>query len=265
AQEHVRPDPVFQVMVDGPQVDVFGFLRPEIRFQVPEVFIGLDGLAAAEFISGGRSADDVDSVQRRLRADFFLIAPEFQLAVCDAGDEVLADLAFIDDLADLVGVFQPARLNRRPDSVQFFLGGGQQGFALGGALRGQRGIAAADQPLAGVAGIADLGEVLVIEQRHLQRPVVAGQGGDGGGAQGGDPARAGQRLELADPHLGDRSAVADQDDLIEPEFVAYDGDDFPECDRVGGIAREYPDRDRDPGPAGDHAELDLLAVLLPVP
>ena len=171
------------------------------------------------------------------------------------GDEVLADLALIDDLADLdadlVGVVQPARLDRRPDFAQFFLGGGQQGFALGGALGGQRGIAAADQPLAGVSGVGDLGEVLLIEQRHLQRPVVAGQRRDGRGAQGGDPARAGQRLQLADPRLGDRSAVADQDDLIEPEFVADDRDDFPERDRVGGIAGEYPDRDRDPGPAGD--------------
>src|SRR6266568_291323 len=133
------------------------------------------------------------------------------------------------------------------------------------ALAGQRGIAAADQPLARVSGVSDLGEVLVVEQRHLQRPAVAGQDGDGGGAQGGDPARARQRLQLADPHLGDRPAVADQDDLTEPEFISDDRDDFPERDRVGGIAREYPDRDRDPGPAGDHAELNLLAALLSVP
>ena len=29
-------------------------------------------------------------------------------------------------------------------------------------------------------------------------------------------------------HWGDRPAVADQDDLTEPEFVAYYRDDFPE-------------------------------------
>ncbi len=181
---------------------------------------------------------------------------------------MLADLALIDDLADLhpdlVSVFHPARLYRRPDFAQFFLRGFQQGFAFGGALAGQRGIAAADQPLARVSGVGDLGEVLLVEQRHLQRPVVAGQRRDLGGAQGGDPACAGQRLQLADPHLGDRPAVADQDDLTEPEFVAYYRDDFPERDRIGGVPGKYPDRDRDPGPAGDHAELDLLPAFLPV-
>ncbi len=181
---------------------------------------------------------------------------------------MLADFALVDDLADfdpdLAGAFQPGRGHLRCDLFQFCLGGGQQGFALGGALGGQRGVAAADQPLARVAGVGDLGEVLVAGQRHLQRPVIAGQGRDGGGPEGRDPARPGQRLQLADPHLGDRPAVADQDDLTEPEFVPYDRDDFPERDRIGGVPGEYPDCDRDPGPAGDHAELDLLPAFLPV-
>jgi hypothetical protein len=45
-----------------------------------------------------------------------------------------------------------------------------------------RRVAAGDQPLAGVVGVADLGEVLLVEQAHLQRPVVGGQGGGLGDA-----------------------------------------------------------------------------------
>src|SRR6185295_13712491 len=43
------------------------------------------------------------------------------------------------------------------------------------------------QPLAGVVGVGDLGQVVGVEQAHLQRPVIAGELGDRGGAQRGDP------------------------------------------------------------------------------
>ncbi len=52
-----------------------------------------------------------------------------------------------------------------------------------GALGGQRGVAAGDQPLAGVVGVADLGQVMLVEQAHLQRPILGGQFGDGRGAR----------------------------------------------------------------------------------
>jgi hypothetical protein len=35
-------------MVNRPQVDVFGFHRPEVAFQVPEVLVGLNGAGGAE-------------------------------------------------------------------------------------------------------------------------------------------------------------------------------------------------------------------------
>jgi len=43
---------------------------------------------------------------------------------------------------------------------------------------GQGGVAAGDQPFAGVVGVADLGQILGVEQAHLQRPVIGGQCGD---------------------------------------------------------------------------------------
>ena len=104
-------DPVFQVVVNWPQVDVFGFHRPEVALEVPEVFICLDGLAGAEFVRGGGCADDVDSVQRRLGRDFVLVSPPAETPVADICDEVLADLALMMTLPALIPIF-PASFSR---------------------------------------------------------------------------------------------------------------------------------------------------------
>jgi len=39
-----------------------------------------------------------------------------------------------------------------------------------------------DEALAGVVRVAELGEVLLVEQGHPQRPVIGGELADGGGA-----------------------------------------------------------------------------------
>jgi len=46
----------------------------------------------------------------------------------------------------------------------------------------QGGVATRDQALPGVVRVGDLGEVGLVEQAHLQRSVVGGQGGYCGGA-----------------------------------------------------------------------------------
>src|SRR3974390_2080019 len=167
AQQHVGPDPVFQVVVNRPQVDVFGFHRPEVAFEVPEVFAGLDGLGGAELFRRGGGADDVDPVKFGLGGDFAFVAAELEPAVCDVGDEVLADFALVDDLAhldpDLVRVFQPPGGYLDGDFLQLFFGRLEQGVPFRGTLRGQRGITAADQPLARVSRVGDLSEVLLLQ------------------------------------------------------------------------------------------------------
>lgn len=44
---------------------------------------------------------------------------------------------------------------------------------LRGAFIGRGGIAAGDQPLARVVGVGDRGQVLGVEQAHLQRSVIS--------------------------------------------------------------------------------------------
>jgi len=58
----------------------------------------------------------------------------------------------------------------------------QQCQAFAGPLGGQGGVAARDQAFPGVVRVGDLGEVGLVEQGHLQRSVVGGQGGYCGGA-----------------------------------------------------------------------------------
>ena len=69
---------------------------------------------------------------------------------------------------------------RGDDRASSRLGGVQQLVAFAGAFGGQGGVAAGDQPFAGVVGVADLGQVVGVEQAHLQRSVVGGQCGDRG-------------------------------------------------------------------------------------
>ena len=70
--------------------------------------------------------------------------------------EVLGHLVLADDLAglgaDLGGAGQPPGGDAGDEGGEELLGGRQQGFALAGALVGQGGVAAGDQPLAGEIG-----------------------------------------------------------------------------------------------------------------
>jgi len=101
---------------------------------------------------------------------------------------VLADLVGVDHLADLdpdgIGPGQDASLHAGGDLREEGLGGGQEFAALAGAVGGQQGVAAGDQPLAGVVGVGDLGQVVLVEQRQLQR-AFAQQFADRRGAQRG--------------------------------------------------------------------------------
>src|SRR5262249_17714400 len=171
------------------QVQVVGFDRPEVPLDVPEVLVGGHHAGRGEF--GGRDggADDVDPVQGGFLIDLRLPAGDGEAVIGDGHVEVLCGLVLVYDLsgldADLSGAGQPPGPDAGDDGGEQLLGRGQQVFALADALFGEDGVAAADQPLAGEIRAGDLGQVLLIEQRQLQRPVVGHQLPDRGGAQRG--------------------------------------------------------------------------------
>ncbi len=72
------------------------------------------------------------------------------------------------------------------DGLQLGFGGRQKLGAFAGAFLGQGGVVAAHQSLAGIVGVGDLEEVLLIEQRQLQRPGLD-QGRDLRGTERADP------------------------------------------------------------------------------
>ena len=95
--------------------------------------------------------------------------------------------------ADLVRAGQPAGGDRGEDGGQQGLGGGEQLVALAGPRGGQERVAAGDQAFAGVVGVGDLGEVLLVEQGRLQRPAGGGERLDRRGSEGGQPAQVESR------------------------------------------------------------------------
>jgi hypothetical protein len=99
---------------------------------------------------------------------FLLVAAVGEAGIGYLAEEVPAGLVLAGDLPyplpDLVGAFQPPRFRRCPDLLQILLGGGQQGLALAGPVGFKERVPAADQPLARVVRVGDLGEILRIEQ-----------------------------------------------------------------------------------------------------
>ena len=118
----------------------------------------------------------------------------------------------------------------------------------------------------------DLGQVLLIEEAELERPVLGHQLLDRRGAQRGDPP-VGIRprravlvlVQRGDPGGGDHPPVADHDHLGQPELVPHHRDDLGERGRVAGVAGEYADRDRAALRVGEQPVLDLQPAFLAVP
>ena len=155
------------------------------------------------------------------------------------------------------------RSTRGLDDGEVPLGGGQQLFALAGALGGEIGIAADHQPLAGILRRCDGRHVALIEQRQLQSAAVQ-QVLDRRPAQRGDPVQAGGSDVLADARLGDHTAIADQHDMLKAEALLELVDLRRQRHRIGGVAREHLDGDRTAVRGAEQAVDDLQAAPLAV-
>jgi hypothetical protein len=145
------------------------------------------------------------------------------------------------------------------------LGGIDQLAAFAGPLLCQGGVAAADQPLPGIVRVADLGQVLLIEQRQLQRPILSGQRGHRRGAQRAHPAEPAGRPQRLDAGGGEHATIPDDDHLRQPEPVPEQGGDLGERGRVGGVAGEHPRRNGPARRVGEQPVGDLRIVPAGIP
>ena len=89
---------------------------------------------------------------------------------------MLGHLVFADDLADRdADLVRHRRAGRRRPGPAMrpssFSVAASSSCAFAGTFGGQGGVAAGDQPFAGVVGVGDLGQVLGVEQAHLQRVI----------------------------------------------------------------------------------------------
>ncbi len=98
ADQDVAADSLFQVVVDGPQVQVVVFGDAEVPLDVLEVLAGGDQAGRAEDFLFHACADDVDPVERCLSRDLLGVAPESETGIGDLRGEVLGDLVLAGDL-----------------------------------------------------------------------------------------------------------------------------------------------------------------------
>jgi hypothetical protein len=121
-----------------------------------------------------------------------------------------------------------------------------------------------DQPLAWEhVRSADFGEIAVIEQRQLQRPILRRQSLDRRRAQAADPIDA-RRLEIiADACRGDHSPIANQHHTTDPEAILDLLDLRTQRLRIGRVAVKDLNRNRQPL-ARTEQPVDNLRPIAPV-
>ena len=146
-----------------------------------------------------------------------------EAVVLDLELEVLFHLALVDHLADRERdrrrPGERAGLDPRFDRRQRGLGRGEQVFAFARPLGRHQRVAADDKPLARVVGACDLAQVLLVEERQLQRALLDQllhlrrlQRGNPA-----DPLLGGERLQVG---LGDHAPVDHQHERRQAEAAA---------------------------------------------
>ena len=113
------------------------------RSRLRQVLVGGHRAGRVEGVCGDRGADDVDPVGGRLGLDGGLVAAPGDPPVADVQDEVLGDLALIDDLpggdTDLVRVLDPPGGDPGGDLAQVGLGGGSSSSRVRARLAASNG------------------------------------------------------------------------------------------------------------------------------
>jgi len=166
-------------------------IERKVSFDPGQRLVGGDDLGCVHLLGRHGGADDVDPVQGRFGGDLLLVTGEPEPVVGDVQDVVLGHLVPADDLAD-PDPDLPAP-PRRPAATAATILASAVSVASSSARRLRaRSVARAGLRHATrrspVVGVGDLGQVHLVEQAHLQRAVISGQGRDGGGTQRGDPA-----------------------------------------------------------------------------
>ena len=108
-----------------------------------------------------------------LSISIYVLGARCERGIGDGHVEVFGHLVFVDEFADARadrgGAGQAAFGHGGDGRGECGLGGVEEVGAFAGPFGGQGGVAAGDESLAGVVGVADLGQVLLVER--CRRPV----------------------------------------------------------------------------------------------
>ena len=158
AQEHVGANPVGEPVVDWPDVQIDRLEAAKRPLHPREGFVRPDRVCVGETVLGQARAHRVEPVEGGFARDLVALSGEDEPVVGNGQIEVLGHLVpaehGADGHADLGRAAQGLALTRDAgcDPGQVALGGGEEVFALSGALARQIGVAADDQRSPGKSG-----------------------------------------------------------------------------------------------------------------
>ena len=236
-------------MKDRPHPQVHSLQATKHPLDLRQTLIGAHRVGRRQALFLFTAANHIQTVEVGFALDRLLTARPSEHAVGHLGLKMFADLVTVQHAAhlhaDLVSSERraPAPLHLGRDALQLLLGGRQQLLALAPPLLGQQRVVAGDEPLAGIVGRGDLGQVLLVEQGQLQVP-AGDQLPNRGAAQRRDPAQPRMLSQALDLRLGQQAAVAHQHHPRQPEAPPQLVDLIGQRGWVGRVARIDVDRQR---------------------
>ena len=103
AEEDVGTDARGQVVIDGADLEVYGFVAAEGAFDLAEAFVDADGLFWAEGMGGHIGADDIEAVEGLFAVNAVCVAGVGEGILGDVAEEVFGHFVLADDLGDTQG------------------------------------------------------------------------------------------------------------------------------------------------------------------
>src|SRR2546425_9395328 len=165
-------------------------------------------------------SNHVDAVEGGLGRDLVVPQLEAEAGVFDVECEVLAHLVLVyyeaHAHADFILPDQITSGHHCLDLVEFLPGSLDEGLPRVDTPIGHEGVAADNEPFAGVIGVDELDQIAFVEQAQLNRPVLD-ELANLDGLECADPSQSLDVFELIDLLLADHPPVSNHDKVLQAE------------------------------------------------
>ncbi|MEZ6118310.1 MAG: hypothetical protein R3C28_17320 [Pirellulaceae bacterium] len=219
-------------------------------FDFGKALVVFDNFVRVHSLLVDAAADDIQAVESRLFANAIFVTSIRKRSLGDRKIEVLRHFVLANNFANSKADFFLAAkwicFTLRGDSNRFELlsVASSNSFRLRARCSASRRIATDNQSLVGKMFRCHLGQILCVEQRHLDRAGCA-QLANSLGTQGGNPVQTIDTSQVfVDPSRRDHAAITNENEPVDAETFTSRRDDLSECRRVGRVAREDFNRNR---------------------